>query len=91
VPVWLDAVWAVYADAPHETLKKLHEEMVKKSAMLRPEEARETWGVAPEHVAMAGRLGRGQGLEAGNNAAAAPQVRRRVNTRPGAMPSPRPR
>jgi hypothetical protein len=72
---WLDAVWAAYAEAPHELLQKLNAELVKKSAMLDPEEARATWGVAPEHVAMAGRLGRGRGLEAGEHAGTAPQVR----------------
>lgn len=63
---WLDAVYAAFADAPHDVLDKLNREMVVKSAMIDPEEARATWGTLPEHRAMAGNLGRGAGLEAGN-------------------------
>jgi hypothetical protein len=39
--------------------------MIKAQARVRPEEARETWGLRPEHRAMAGKLGRGRGLESG--------------------------
>lgn len=83
--VWLDAVYASYAEAPHEVLTNLNKQMVIKGAMIDPDEARETWGVAPEHVAMAGNLGRGPGLEAGNAAAMAPQTRART---PGFAPVP---
>lgn len=62
---WLDAVWAAYAEAPMDVLKKAAEEMVKAQARVRPQEARETWGLRPEHRAMAGTLGRGRGLESG--------------------------
>ncbi len=62
---WLDAVWAAYAEAPMDVLKKANEEMIKAQARVRPEEARETWGLRPEHRAMAGNLARGRGLESG--------------------------
>ncbi|MDF2822809.1 MAG: hypothetical protein K0R68_217 [Mycobacterium sp.] len=57
--VWLDAVYAVWIDAPHEMLEKAQATMVRQIARLRPEEARETWGLRPEHQAMAGKLGKG--------------------------------
>lgn len=53
---WLDAVYAAYVDAPHEALGKFVREMVKEQAKLRPKEARETWGLLPEHQALSGRL-----------------------------------
>lgn len=62
---WLDAVYAVWIDAPHELLEKANAQMVRTQARIRPEEARETWGLRPEHRAMAGRLGSGRGAEAG--------------------------
>jgi hypothetical protein len=61
---WLDAAWACYIDAPVDTLKGASHEMTKAMARVRPETARETWGLLPEHQAAAGRLGRTQGLEA---------------------------
>lgn len=88
VDLWLDAVYAAYAEAPHEVLTKLNKQMVIKGAMIDPDEARKTWGTAPEHVAMAGTLGRGSGLEAGNRAAQAPTVRART---PGFAPVPQKR
>jgi hypothetical protein len=57
--IWLDAVYAVWIDAPHELLEKAQATMVRQIARLRPEEARETWGLRPEHQAMAGKLGKG--------------------------------
>jgi hypothetical protein len=75
VSVWLDAVYATYAEAPHEVLEKLTKQMVIKEAMIDPEGARETWGRRPEHIAMAGKLGQGAGVEAGNSAAMAPTQR----------------
>jgi hypothetical protein len=86
--MWLDAVYAAYADAPHEVLVKLNKQMVIKEAMIDPEEARKTWGVRPEHVAMAGNLGRGTGLESGNAAAMAPKQRQRQARTPGFAPVP---
>lgn len=75
---WLDSVYAVWIEAPHEALEKASSHMIKATARLRPEEARETWGMRPEHQAMAGRLGRGPGLEAG--AGRAPTVGPRGDT-----------
>jgi hypothetical protein len=86
--MWLDAVYASYAEAPHEVLTQLNKQMVIKGAMIDPDEARKTWGIAPEHVAMAGNLGRGPGLEAGNTAAMAPHARART---PGFAPVPQKR
>lgn len=76
LPLWLDAVYTVWAEAPIETLTKMNKQLVQKSAMLRPDEARETWGMLPEHQAMSGGLGRGPGLEAGRAAGKAPQAQR---------------
>lgn len=75
LPDWLDAVWAAYIEAPYGVLEKANAEMVKAQARVRPEEARETWGMLPEHRAMAGNLGQGPGLEAGRGQA--PGVARR--------------
>lgn len=69
---WLDAVFAAWVDAPHELLEKVNKQMVIKSAQLRPEEARETWGLRPEHQHMAGGLGAGPGLESGRSAKVPP-------------------
>jgi hypothetical protein len=75
---WLDAVYALWAEAyvHHEHLEHLSAQLVRKSAQLRPEEARKTWGRLPEHRAMAGSLGKGPGLEAGGKAGAAPATDR---------------
>jgi hypothetical protein len=45
--VWLDAVYAVLMEAPHEALAKMRDQIVIQSARLRPD--RETWGLLPEH------------------------------------------
>lgn len=73
--VWLDAVYAAFADAPRQVLADLNKEMVIKGALIDPDEARKTWGTRPEHAAMAGGLGRGPGLEAGGAAGKAPEAR----------------
>lgn len=83
--VWLDAVHAVYAEAPFQMLQEINKQLVIKGAMIDPEEARKTWGTRPEHVAMAGQLGRGPGLESGNPAGMAPKSRART---PGFAPVP---
>lgn len=83
--VWLDAVYAAYADAPHRVLTELNKQMVIKEAMIDPDEARKTWGIRPEHVAMAGNLGRGPGVESGNVAALPGHTRART---PGFAPVP---
>ena len=80
--MWLDAVYAVYADAPHQVLAQLSKQMVIKEAMVDPEGARETWGRRPEHIAMAGNFGKGKGLEAGNAGAQAPAQRPGAPRRP---------
>lgn len=62
---WLDAAYAVWIDAPYEALEKANVEMVKAMARLRPEAARETWGLLPQHQAMTGKLGRQQAPHVG--------------------------
>jgi hypothetical protein len=74
--VWLDSVYAAYAEAPHEVLAKMSKEIIRGSAKLRPEEARKTWGQLPEHRALAGNLGRGRGAEAGGTAGMPPATGR---------------
>lgn len=81
--MWLDAVYVAYAEAPMDVLTELNKQLVIKGAMIDPDEARKTWGTRPEHVAMAGQLGKGAGLEAGNQGAMAPQARART---PGFAP-----
>lgn len=72
--VWLDAVHAAYAEAPMQMLTEMNKQLVIKGAMIDPEEARKTWGTRPEHIAMAGKLGQGPGLESGA-AGMAPETR----------------
>lgn len=57
--VWLDAVYAAWVDTPFDQLDKINQQWVKQVARLDPEEARKTWGMRPEHLAMAGNLGKG--------------------------------
>lgn len=64
-------MWAEAA-THHDHLENLTAKLVRKSAQLRPKEARETWGRLPEHKALAGNMGKGPGLEAGGHAGAAP-------------------
>lgn len=78
VGTWLDAAWACVIDAPYEALKAAMQQMTKGMARIRPEAARATWGLLPEHQAAAGRLGQGPGLEAG--AANMPPTTRGSNT-----------
>ncbi len=86
LPLWLDAVYAAYAEAPHKVLEELNKQMVIKGAMIDPDEARKTWGTRPEHVAMAGQFGRGAGLESGNASGMAPAASTRT---PGFAPVPK--
>lgn len=51
---WLDAVWAIYVDAPHSVLKEMARERVVRAAQLRPD--RETWGKLPEQRALGAGL-----------------------------------
>jgi len=81
---WLDAVYAAYVAAPHEALQAAAKQMVIQSARLRPD--RDTWGKLPEHQALAGKLGRGAGAEAGGGAS--PTAARRGPARPPRRPPP---
>lgn len=59
--LWLDAVYAVLMNAPHETLSKMNDKIVLLSARIRPD--RETWGLLPEHQAQMRRVvGNGGGV-----------------------------
>ena len=51
---WLDAIYAIVADAPHELLDKLNGHFVIASARARPD--RESWGATPEQVALSNKL-----------------------------------
>lgn len=51
---WLAAVYAILLECPGEQLQKMYDQIVIKSAMLRPDRA--TWGLAPEQVALSNRL-----------------------------------
>lgn len=67
--VWLDAIYAIWVTAPFDRLEEMAKQMTRHVARIDPEEARKTWGRRPEHVALAGNLGRGPGAEAGPRAA----------------------
>lgn len=64
---WLDAVYAIWLDAPSEKFEKASRTMVISSAKLRPN--RETWGITPEQQALGGKLQAGPGLEAAGHGA----------------------
>lgn len=55
--VWLDAVYAVWADAPHELLTEAMKRLSIQEAKIDPVRARATWGTRPEHLAMSRGLG----------------------------------
>lgn len=57
--VWLDAVYGLWAEVPFDTLTQMAKRISAKVAQLDPDEARKTWGRRPEHVALAGQLGKG--------------------------------
>lgn len=63
VASWLDAVWALYVDAPHSLLKDMSKERVIRAAQLRPD--RETWGKLPEQRALGAGLVQEEGPAAG--------------------------
>lgn len=69
---WLDAVWAVYVDAPHSLLKDLAKERVVRAAQLRPD--RETWGRLPEHQALGAGLVRDESATPGRGVSLPPQL-----------------
>lgn len=54
--VWLDAAYAAWVRAPFEVLDKVSAVMARQVARIDPEEARKTWGLRPEHRALAGNL-----------------------------------
>ena len=49
---WLDVVYALWLDAPHEVVKKAGGELRKQSDRVAPD--RSTWGLLPEHRAQMG-------------------------------------
>lgn len=49
---WLDVVYALWLDAPHDVVKKAGETLRSKSDMVAPDRA--TWGLLPEHRAQMG-------------------------------------
>lgn len=49
---WLDVVYAIWLDAPHEVVKKAGETLRKQSDRVAPD--RSTWGLLPEHRAQMG-------------------------------------
>lgn len=49
--VWLDAVYALWADAPHKLLEEAMKRFAIQEAKIDPERARATWGLRPEHQA----------------------------------------
>lgn len=51
---WLDAVYAILMECPDEILRKMHDQIVLKSGMLRPDRA--TWGMTPDQIEMSRRL-----------------------------------
>lgn len=55
--VWLDAVYAAWADAPHAFLVEAMKQLSIQEAKIDPERARKTWGTRPEHRAMSRGLG----------------------------------
>lgn len=72
--VWLDAVWSLWVEAPD--LQEFNRVFLMRSAMLRPEEARRTWGKTGVHAALSGGLGTGRGAEAGGGQPVIPKGRR---------------
>lgn len=56
VPVsrYLDALYAIVADAPHDVLKELAKNLTIAGARIAPD--RDTWGLLPEHQALQGAL-----------------------------------
>jgi len=64
--VWLDAVYALWLEAPEgDRVRSVARQLEQKAAMIRPEEARETWGRSAVAQALSGGLGRGAGAESG--------------------------
>lgn len=51
---WLDMVYAIVMQAPHEILEKMQSQITIQTARLRPD--RETWGLLPDQVALGAKL-----------------------------------
>jgi hypothetical protein len=49
---WLDAVYALWADAPHEVLKRARQVIDQHAVTIAPD--RDTWGATPEQIAQMG-------------------------------------
>lgn len=64
---WLDAVYAIVADAPHEVIKEMYKQITLAGARIAPD--RDTWGLLPEHQAIAG------GMKPGDDQAVPPMPR----------------
>lgn len=71
--LWLDAVYAAWADAPHELLEKLMQQLVIQEAKLDPARARETWGLRPEHQMLNKGMGQSGGYRQPHKIPAAPR------------------
>lgn len=77
LPIWLDAVYTAWADAPHELLQSAMKRFVIQEARIDPERARADWGLRPEHQA----LNRGLGQDGGEHEVAIPPTRSGVRGR----------
>ena len=53
---WMDAMYAIVTEIPHERLEKLRDSMTTVEAQIDPKRARETWGLTEDHLAMSGSL-----------------------------------
>lgn len=51
---YCDAIYAIVADAPHDVLDELLKQLTVSGAAAAPD--RDTWGLLPEHQAIAGAL-----------------------------------
>jgi hypothetical protein len=71
---WLDAVYAIVVEAPHEVLEKVHGQFIVASARIAPD--RDSWGALPEHVALTNKL-------TGLDRPGAPRPARRATAPPG--------
>jgi hypothetical protein len=55
---WLDAVYAILADAPHEIIEQLNKRLIVAGTRAAPDP--DTWGLLPEHQSMAGTFAAAQ-------------------------------
>lgn len=52
---YLDIVWVILTEIPHETIEKLVESVQKAEALIDPVGTRKTWGQTEEQLDMAAR------------------------------------